>query len=339
MGSFRNTVFYYPEPRRLELVQEDCPSPGPGQVRCRSVCSLVSIGTELTCFTGEVEPGSGWEAWIKYPFPPGYSSVGEVVDLGEGVTGLAAGDLVCSNSSHRQWFLDRPETMIPVPEGVSPREAAWFTLNTIVQNGIRETRPTLGEDAVVIGLGPLGQLAVRLLGLCGLNRLIAVDPSPVRCRLAEGRGPTRVLCCGAGEAEAQVAELTRGRGAHLVYDITGHPAVFHPALRMLGRRGRLGLIGDVAFPSRQSLTHDLISRSISIIGAHATTPPWQGNPYYPWGRREMNEFLFDLVLDHRIDLEEMITHTITPQEAPAAYRALLADREGVLGMVIDWTRL
>ena len=274
-GPVNNTVFYFTEPKKLELRSEPCPAPGPGQVRCRTICSLVSIGTEMICYERNVEPGSNWDGWIQYPFEPGYSSVGEVVDLGEGVTGLKPGQLVCSTAAHRAWFVDRADSIYPVIEGVSPEQASWFCLNAIVQNGVREAHPALGESAVVVGLGPLGQLAVRILGLTGLSRLVAVDPAPDRCRLAQGNGPTDILCLTADKAEAGIAELTGGRGPEMVFDITGHPAVFHSCFRMLGKRGRLGLIGDVPWPSKQTLTHDVISKSISIVGAHGSSPRWK----------------------------------------------------------------
>jgi 2-desacetyl-2-hydroxyethyl bacteriochlorophyllide A dehydrogenase len=332
----RNRVFYYTGPRKLEVLVEPCPAPGPGEIRCRTVCSLVSIGTEMICYERNVEPGSVWDAWIQYPFTPGYSSVGEVVDLGPGVTGLAPGDRVCSISSHREWFVDRAEAVHPVPKGVAPEQAAWFQLDIIAQNGIREARPVLGETAVVVGLGPLGQLAVRLLGLTGQRHLVAVDPLAARCDLARGHGPTEVLQAGADIAEARVAELTGGQGADLVCDITGHPSVFHSAQHMLGKRGRLCLIGDVPFPSQQNLTHDVVSKSLSIIGAHGSLPPWQGNAYYRWGKRELTGFFFDLLASGRLGLDSLITHRISPEEAPSVYASIHANRGAYMGVLIDW---
>jgi len=331
-----NEVFYYTGPRKLELVKERRPSPDPGEILCRTICSLVSIGTEMICYAAEVEPGSVWESWIKYPFEPGYSSVGEVIEIGSGVEGVSAGQVVCSTSPHRAWFVDRPETTIPVPRGVAPEQASWFYLNIIVQNGIRETKPLLGETAVVIGLGPLGQLAVRILGNAGLRHLVAVDPIAQRCAMAQGNGPSEVLPVNAEEAGPRVAELTHGRGADLVFDITGHPSVFHCAQHLLAKRGRLGLIGDVPYPSKQTLTHDVVSKSLSIIGAHGAAPPWQGNDFYRWGKKELAGFFFDLILDRKIKLDDLFTHRIKPAEAPALYSEISTNRSAYMGVVIDW---
>ncbi|MCE5273045.1 zinc-binding dehydrogenase [bacterium] len=337
-GPVDNRVFYYTAPRTLEVKPEACPPPGPGQVRCRTLCGLVSIGTEMICYERNVEPGTGWDAWVQYPFEPGYSSVGEVVDVGPGVENVKPGQIVCSTAAHRAWFVDRADLIHLVPEGITPEQAAWFCLNIIVQNGLRESKPTLGENAVVVGLGPLGQLAVRLLGLAGMSRLIAVDPMPSRCTLAQGNGPTDVICSTCDKAEAKIAELTGGTGAEIVYDITGHPAVFHSAFRMLGKRGRLGLIGDVPWPSQQNLTQDVIGKSISIISAHATTPPWEGNSYYRWGKKELVQFFFKMLAQKRISLEGLVTHRITPDQAPQTYADIFADRSRYLGVIIDWRK-
>ena len=39
-GPVANRVFYYTAPRQLVVKDEPCPAPGPGQVRCRSICSI-----------------------------------------------------------------------------------------------------------------------------------------------------------------------------------------------------------------------------------------------------------------------------------------------------------
>ncbi len=332
----QTSAFIYTAPRQMEVRTVETPPPGTGQIRCQSICSLISIGTEMTCYAREVEAGSVWDEWIQYPFEPGYCSVGSVLDVGEGVADFAPGDVICSNAPHRGNFTDNAENIYLVPEGVSAESASWFQLNIIVQNGIRETNPVLGETAVVVGLGPLGQLAVRLLGLCGLRRLVAVDPSPERCALAEGHGPDNILAVTADKAVEQVKELTSGRGADIVFDITGHPAVFHAAQHMLARRGRLGLIGDVPKPGLQSLTHDIVSNSISIVGAHGATPPRTGNDYYRWGKAELTEFFFELIASGKINLDSLTTHRITPEEAPAKYAEIHGNRDAYMGVVVDW---
>lgn len=336
--SVKNRVFYFTAPKKLEIRTEDCPPPGPGEVRCKTICSLVSIGTEMICFARQVEKGSGWDQWIQYPFETGYLSVGEIMNLGEGVEGYNVGDRVCSNAPHRAWFIDKAFKLIPVPNAVSSEDASWFHINIIVQNGIREVRPVFGESAVVIGLGPLGQIAVRLLGVAGLKHLIAIDPFPLRCRLAEGQGPTEVWQERADQMVDRVLERTKGFGAEMVFDITGNPVVFHASHKMLCKRGRMGLIGDVPHPSQQTMSSDVIGKGVAIISAHGAIPPFEGNPYYRWGRKEMNDFFFHAIASGRFRVDNLVTHRITPDEAPKAYLEILEHRNDYLGVIIDWRK-
>ena len=332
-----NRVFYFTGPRKWEIRDEPCPPPGPGQIRAKTICSMVSIGTESICYVRDVEKGSNWDKWIEYPFHPGYLTVGEVTEVGAGVTDIKPGERVYSGVEHRAWFIEEARKAMKIPDGLSSEEACWTALNTVVQLGIREVGPEMGQVSVVIGLGPLGQLAVRLLGLCGQTHVIAVDPIAARCEMAKGHGATVVLAGNADQTEEKIKELTRGRGADNVFDITGNPAVFHLAHRLLCRRGKLGLIGDVPKPTMQTLTHDVLFKSISIVGSHGITALWEGNDFFRWGRKQMAEFFYDMILAKRINLKNLFTHRIKPTEAGKIYDDLQVNRGAYMGIIIDWT--
>jgi hypothetical protein len=61
-----------------EVVRE----PGPGEVLIRAKKTLISTGTEGICLSRLFEAGSHWDRWVKYPFYPGYSMVGQVAAVG-----------------------------------------------------------------------------------------------------------------------------------------------------------------------------------------------------------------------------------------------------------------
>src|SRR6201999_864397 len=116
----------------------------------------ISTGTETICYGRRFLPGTHWDNWVKYPFATGYSQVGVVEAVGAGVEQYKAGDRVCSVFEHRQFVVGPASSFFPVPDGVDDRDAAWFTLSYIVQNGVRRGAHELGQDYVVVGLGPLG---------------------------------------------------------------------------------------------------------------------------------------------------------------------------------------
>ena len=65
-------------------------------------------------------------------------------------------------------------------------------------------------------------------------------------------------------------------------------------------------------------------------------PPQEGNCYYRWGKREMTELFFDFLLQKRISIANLITHRISPKDAPATYSEILEHRDRFMGVVIDW---
>ncbi|MFQ5417793.1 MAG: bi-domain-containing oxidoreductase, partial [Myxococcota bacterium] len=123
--------------------------------------------------------------------PLGYSSAGVVEAVGAGVARFAPGDRVaCAGAgyaNHAEW-VSVPENLVaPVPAGVALEKAAFATLGAISLQGLRVANPTLGEIAVVVGLGLVGQLAVQLLVANGC-RVLGIDLDPVRIKQARGQG-------------------------------------------------------------------------------------------------------------------------------------------------------
>jgi 2-desacetyl-2-hydroxyethyl bacteriochlorophyllide A dehydrogenase len=98
----KSKAIVFTGPLQVEVREQETPAPGPGEVLLETLVSLVSTGTESFCFRGEFEPGTSWAGWVKYPFYPGYSNVGRVIALGEGVTDYQVGDRVCSLLGHVQ---------------------------------------------------------------------------------------------------------------------------------------------------------------------------------------------------------------------------------------------
>src|SRR5690606_3592045 len=143
----------------------------------------------------------------------------------------------------------------------------------ITQVGVRQARHSLGDTVVVIGLGQLGQLVTQYARLGGAEQVIAIDLAEARLAMATAHGATATLQCSAADARAEVQRLTGGRGADVVYDITGHPAVLAEALGLARREGTIVLLGDSGAPQRQTISADLVTRGLKIVGAYDTLPP------------------------------------------------------------------
>ena len=329
----------FPEAGRVELREEEVAPPGPGEVLCAAQKSLISIGTETACLRGVFDPGTNWAGWVKYPFRPGYSMAARVVAVGAGVTGLHEGDRVTCWSEHQQVFHAGAAGCFPVPDQVSDEDATWCTLAVTTQLAVRRAQITLGESAGVIGLGMLGQLVVQYLALSGARHIVAIDPAPVRLALARQSGATHTLASDVADASQAVGDITGARLLDAVFDVTGHPAVLAQCFPLLHKLGRVILLGDTPTPTRQILGPGLVSDSLAILGIHGSMTPDEPSVFNPWTRREAMMLFLDFLLQRRMKVAHLVTHRISPLEAPDAYAKCVADRSFAVGIVMDWTSL
>src|SRR5579872_6590458 len=313
---------YFTGADEVTVRRDPVPELGPNDVLVQARKTLISTGTEGICLGRLFEPGTGWDNWVKYPFSPGYSMMGEVVAVGTEVKGWLGRERVAVRAPHRQYTVMSANRLYRVPDSVSDEDAPWFGLANIVQNGVRRAEHALGEAVVVIGLGLLGQLTVQYLRLLGAREVIAVDTAEKRLTMARAHGATVTLAMGVEEAREEVLRLTDGAGADVVYDVTGNWAVFPHALRLLRTFGRLIILGDTGTPSKQVLTHDVICKGLRIIGAHDGNPPAVSTPHAFWGHPQMARLFFTYLARGDMQVADLVTHRYDPADAPEAYRML-----------------
>lgn len=333
----RSIKVVFPSPGVVEVVESDVAAPGPGEITCEALASLVSTGTETFCLAGRFDAGTFWEEWVQFPFSPGYSMTARVVAVGEGVTDLAVGDRVALPTSHAQFVTVDRALAVAVPEGVSDEDACWASLAVTTQLGVRRAQLELGETVGVVGLGLLGQLVVRYLRLAGARHIIAIDPDAGRLSLAREGGATATIAATADAAVDPIRSATGGNLLDVVFDITGHPAAFAAASTLLRPLGRMVLLGDSPQPSQQRLGPRIVADAISIIGVHAGTAATHQTALDRWTGAEMTALFFDYLLDGRIRGDALVSHRVSPHDAPQLYAALTADRSPYMGVLFDWS--
>ena len=202
----------------LQLVDVPTPAVGPGQVLVQNHFSVVSPGTEKIAMDfakksllgkarsrpdlvsqvlrkvrqeGPLPTYRTVVNRLDSPQPLGYSCAGVVVDVGENVSDFIVGDRVaCAGAgyaNHAEW-ISVPENLVArVPDGLNLDRAAFATLGAIALQGIRVAGPSLGEVAVVVGLGLIGQIAVQLLVSNGCRVLgIDIDERRIKQALEQG---------------------------------------------------------------------------------------------------------------------------------------------------------
>ncbi len=255
-------------PDAVEVGEIDLPPTGPGEVRLRvRACSVNFPDLLMTrgLYQHKAEP----------PFVPGLEAAGEVLEVGEGVTGWAVGDrAVALTSAAKPGMAEEivvpAEALLPTPPSLSDAEAAsLFVGHYTAWNGaVDRGGLAAGETMVVLGAAGGVGLATVQVGKAMGARVIAVASSEEKRRAAMEEGADHALASDEPELKAKVFELTGGEGADLVYDIVGG-RLFKEGIRMLRPEGRLAVIGFASGEIGQTGANMVLIKEISLIGVRA----------------------------------------------------------------------
>jgi predicted dehydrogenase/threonine dehydrogenase-like Zn-dependent dehydrogenase len=347
-----------------ELALLDVPEPAckPGGIVVRTSYSLISTGTEMMKVSEasmslvakararpdqvakvmQTVTSQGVGATYRKVMskldsytPLGYSLCGVVREVGDGIDDVSVGDMVaCAGNEHA---LHAELNWVPknlycrVPPGVDPRHAAFGTVGSIAMQGVRRGEPQLGEVALVIGLGLIGQLVVQLLVASGV-RVVGVDPDPDRCLLAERLGALVCSHPDSGVVDAAVGEYTDGHGVDQVYLAAGGRtnAPVELAVKLSRDRGTVVDIGKcrLDLPWNAYYEKELDVRFSRSYGPGRYDPSYEleGRDYpigyVRWTERRNLACFCDLLASGRIDPEPLISRVADFDAAVETYGAL-----------------
>lgn len=320
----------FPEKQSVLIETFDPGLPGKGQVRVRTHLSLMSTGTENIVFNRLFDPGTNWDNWVKYPFYPGYTAVGVVEALGEGVDKLRVGDRVAYRFGHQSHAVGDAASCYPIPESLPFEQAVWFALAKIAFHGAKAAGYRLGDRLLIIGAGPIGQMSVRWARAAGAAEILVVDTAVHRMPLAKAGGATATITAPIDQAREAILEAGGGELPRVVIDSTGNAAVFAAALGLAADHGRVVILGDTGQPTLQTLTTDVINRGLTIVGAHDThnTPEWNDST--------ITRLFNDLAVTGRFPLEGLTSHVFKPDQCAEAYATANRERASTMGILFDW---
>ena len=163
-------------PEALQFIEKDLRPSLPGEARIRILATPVC--------QDDIAARRGNRPFLpKIPFTPGYSILGIVDDVGEGVTGVFKGDRVAALTNlggHSEYIYWPAEKLVPVPASLDPAEAAVLILNYLVAYQVlyRAAKVKPNEKALVIGAsGGVGTAFLQLGKLAGLKIYGLASPS------------------------------------------------------------------------------------------------------------------------------------------------------------------
>lgn len=282
-------VKYAPGAGNIDVLDVKEPACGPGLVKVQvAFCGV--CGTDLHVLH---------DTFRNYPpVILGHECAGTVIEVGPGASGVAIGDPVtvlgatavtcgrcaycrsgyfifCSqrrgmghgvDGAFARYLVVRPDQVYRLPDGMSLEAGALSEPFAAVVQAVTEiTQVRLGETAVVSGPGPIGLLCVKLLVAEGMQTIVAGTAGDAD-RLAAARrfGATHVVNVGERSLGEAVRDLTKGVGADVAFECSGHPDSVRgcvDSLRPMGRYTQVGICGrDIQFPMDQVFYKQLTVR-------------------------------------------------------------------------------
>ena len=327
----------FPEKMTVEVEESELPDePGRGEILLENSHSLISPGTELAMFTethiGFPDPDF---TYAKFPFRPGYASVGRAVRVGEGVEGIEEGDIVFARGRHASHSLissSRPFFKLPV--GLPCEHAPFASLLQIALTSVRLSEVRFGHTVVVFGQGLVGNFAAQLMRASGALRVIGVDTVPERLEISRACGIDIQINAAEEDAVQFIMDLTGGKGAPVVVEATGNPQVASSAMHSAAQMGKVILLGSPRGTAEVNLYFDLHRPGVSLIGAHAGRQVDAAQ----FGDPDPYELSLEFMARNRIEVSPVHTHTLPAFEADRAYRGLLEEKQTYMGVLFDLTQ-
>lgn len=333
--------------RDLRIEDRPIEEPGPGEVQIRLATGGV-CGSDLHYYNH----GGFGAIRLREPMILGHEVAGHVTALGEGVAGLAPGQLVavspsrpcygcayCQQGLHNQCLNMRfygsampfphiqgafREVLVAdarqcvVADGLTAGEAAMAEPLAVTLHATRRVGEMLGKRVLVTGCGPIGVLSILAARRAGAAEIVATDLSDFTLSLARAVGADRTI--NMGSEPDGLAGYAEGKGTFdVLYECSGAAPALAAGIAVLRPRGvivQLGLGGDMSLPMMA-----ITAKELELRGSF----------------RFHEEFATGVGLMQKglIDVKPLITHTVPLAEAVRAFD-LASDRSRAMKAQISF---
>jgi len=248
------------------MEQVPVPEPGTNEVLIRLEKTAI-CGTDLHIYH--------WDDWSQRTIRPGlvigHEFVGLIEELGDGVSGYAAGDrvsaeghVVCGhcrncragkphlcpktegigvnrNGAFAEYVVVPASNLWPIPDEIAPELAAFFdpfgnAAHCALQFDL------VGEDVLITGAGPVGIIAAGICRHIGARHVVITDVNDYRLELAADMGASRTINVTRDSIAATVEDLGI-EGFDIGLEMSGHPGAFNDLLHHMYHGGKVALLG------------------------------------------------------------------------------------------------
>jgi 2-desacetyl-2-hydroxyethyl bacteriochlorophyllide A dehydrogenase len=321
------------------------------EVRIQTLYSGISAGTEMTAYLGsnpylkkrwnpdtrlfEVGEGSS----MSYPMPAiGYEEIGEVSEVGSGVTEIRVGQKIWGAWGHQSmhvadeaWAAARilDERVEDIKTGIFS-QMGGIALNAVVDADIH-----VGEYVAVFGQGVPGLMVTQLARANGAE-VIAIDRLPARLDAARESGAAHTINSAEVDAAAAIQAITGGRGADVTIEITGNYHALHDAIRSTAFNSKVVVAGFMQGDGHglflgEEFHHNRIQLVCSQIGGLNSSLD------HRWDRMRLDSTAMKLQAEGRVDFGKLVSHTFKISEAQEAFDLLTNNPNDALQVVLDFS--
>lgn len=307
-----------PEPGKVELQEVTLKQPGAGDVVIETAYTSISAGTERMLLAGQMP-----HPMLSLPVVPGYETVGRVVEVGAEVDPswcdrwVYVGGALCYDGVNGAWggqaatlFTDASR-VVPL-DGVNPEQGVLLALSATALHGVDRANVQAGQRVLVLGQGPVGQLAARFAQARGASVIVA---DRVASRLSRSVADQVV-----NVGEAALSEAIE-EPVDTIIEATGSMEALAGALPHLSSGGTVLLLG---YYSKLDLPYmPLFLKEAQLV----TAKEWAANDLARCR---------DLIIDGTLDVAPLITHRRPIDDIAAAYETAFNEPD-CLKLILDWT--
>jgi len=306
----------------LEVAERPDPEPGPGQVRVRIRASSINYRDLSTIEDPESRK-------LPYPTVPNSDGAGDVVAVGEGVTGVQVGERVMGTFFQR--WADGPITadamasalggaidgvlaegvvlaadgVVPIPDHLSYEEAACLPCAALTAwHGLVEKgNVAAGDTVLLLGTGGVSIFALQFAGLRGARTIVTSSSSDKLARAKDMGAWQTINYRDTPDWEQAVLEMTDGIGVDHVVEVGG-PGTLGKSIQAARVGGRISVIGILTGTGGMVNPVDIMRKSLTVQGIYV-------------GSRRMFENMNQAICEH--DLHPVIDRAFEFDDARGAF--------------------
>lgn len=338
-------VVYLTKPGTMEIVEEPIPKPGRGQVLVRIEYNGI-CGSDVHFF----KDGRVGDCILHDKFVLGHEVSGTVTELGEGVTGLTAGDRValepgyscgkcefCKTGRYNlcpdvQFFAAPPvrgalqeyvvhpaDMCFRLPDNVSTMEGALVEPLAVGLHATALGSVGLGQSVVILGAGCIGLVTLLSARARGASNIIVADLYDKRLEFAKEMGADYTINVQKEDVLGRIREIL-GDGPDVVLETAGSPATIAQTAHIVKRGGTIVLVGMSA---QSEITYNFFQ----IMEKEATVK-------CVFRYRNLYPTAIAAIAGGSINVKQIVTHEFSLDESNLAFDTVVKDAQNVVKGII-----